>query len=116
MGLGVQLGSMGFVTATAPGEAVVEKEVKGTGGEFGRLLERLNRASASASASAASSVDGAANEEVVVVAPEKKSKKEGKKRKRDKEEEEGQVEVTPVPVVEEVAPPSPAVLHNLRNA
>lgn len=125
--MGVPMGAMGFMAASAPGEVVHEvKEVK-SGGEFGRLLERLNAASAAASAASSAAGSGAEDEgEKEEGKKEKKSKKDkdGKKRKRSAEDDEDSP-ATPITVDSPVSLPaasgsaSPvptAILHNPRNA
>ena len=98
---------MGFVTAAVTNAVPVEGEVKkGGGGEFGRLLERLNAASAS------SQSPSPAPEEVVEVVVElsekaarklakaqKKEKKELKRRKAAGKQVEAVIAVGEVPVI-----------------
>lgn len=110
--MGTAMSGMGFVTATeggsgasTPGTAVVAP----TGGEFGRLLERLNAAKEKAAAEAAA--EGGMVEESKVVEvkdvkklsekEQKKLRKAEKKRKREAEGEGEEVEeVTKVALVE----------------
>lgn len=85
---------MGFVTATSSHDGSDKREAPKSGGEFGRLLERLNKAKAeAAAASASTSTSGDATESVPVVeeldekAKRKKEKREKKERKEAKKAE-----------------------------
>ncbi|KAK4704181.1 hypothetical protein P7C70_g2032, partial [Phenoliferia sp. Uapishka_3] len=121
--MGVPMGSMGFVSASVPGEGAVEEPVAKTGGEFGRLLERLN--AAKLAAAAAEALEGGATEEG--------ESKRDKKRKRDREQDDNAASAavesaptslinTPSPIVPlspaASAPASPAgtILKNPRMA
>lgn len=112
--MGTAMSGMGFVTATeggsgtsTPGAGAVTAP---TGGEFGRLLERLNAAKEKAAAEAAKEGGGEVVEESKVVGvkdvselsekEQKKLRKAEKKRKREANDDEAEVEVTKVAVVE----------------
>ena len=74
---------MGFVTAAVTTVVPVEGEVKkGGGGEFGRLLERLNAAASQSPSQAPEEID----EPVVVEVTEKAARKLARALKREKKE------------------------------
>jgi hypothetical protein len=125
--MGLPAGASGFVSASVAGEGAVTEAAPAKGGEFGRLLERLNAASAAASAAttAAGSEAESVEEELDEKALRKKEKrekkerkelkraaKEEKKRNKRKAEDSSDDESTPVPSTSA----SPAVLVNPRNA
>lgn len=97
--MGLPISSMGFVAASAPGAgAAAEENVPKSGGEFGRLLERLNSAKLAAAAADAAQDGGDAPD---------------KKRKHDEVDaaERAVVEsapVTPLALDSPLAPLSPS--------
>jgi len=108
--MGTAMVGMGFVGASEGGSGASTPATAGgpaQGGEFGRLLERLNAAKEKARAEA--EAEGGVVEETKVVVKEvaelsekeqKKLRKAEKKRKREAEGDEAQAEVTKVAVVE----------------
>lgn len=128
--MGVPIGSMGFVTASGSAEPV---EAPKKGGEFGRLLERLNKAKEEAKAAAQEA--GAPVVEVEVALEEGKEEtkeerkarraaKKEKKRKRgedDEEDSESPAVATVTTVMEVDSAPTngastPTILKNPRMA
>ncbi|ORY80218.1 hypothetical protein BCR35DRAFT_304395 [Leucosporidium creatinivorum] len=108
---------MGFVTAS--GGAGEPKEQPKTGGEFGRLLERLNKAKEEAAKAAKESGAPIVEVEVAIEEKEKQSKEERKKAKKEKKrkraaEDEGEDSTTntesdaPVATLSTVMEVSPA--------
>lgn len=115
---------MGFVTAAVAQVEPVEGEVKkGGGGEFGRLLERLNAAASQSPSPAPEEVVAS----VVVVElsekaarklakAQKKEKKELKRRKAAGEEVEAAVVSIPIEVATPILSTLTAILRNPRMA